>query len=138
MEKPVSIFWTYPNTYNKIIATKPEIVYEIGIYQITSKYKNKQKLLYIGETNTTFLSRLTQHLSWIDDYKGTKYVRFGKLFLPKNANNFRVDIQNALIFETQPTQKIKATQTYQPLQDYNIFSYGNRGAIPALVQTVLH
>lgn len=83
--KKITIEWSYPVEIDSIL--QKESMKDIGIYYISSKYREKQSLLYIGKTTHSFGSRLESHKeNWLDKYKGKKYVRLGRIVSPKHIS----------------------------------------------------
>ena len=80
--KHITIKWSYPTEIDKILQT--EDMNDIGIYYISRVFGKKESILYIGKTTHSFGSRLESHKEkWLDKYKGTKYVRLGRIVHPR-------------------------------------------------------
>ena len=138
----VKINWSYPvrfeNIYNK------DSVYGIGIYCITRKFgANKEKILYIRKTIDTFFNRLQSHEeNWINNYRGTKFVRFGTIISPQKIDNdFIEDVESALIYQLRPIHNQKKIKSYTYRTDYfvKLQSNGYRGTvIPEWIDAKTH
>ena len=131
----VTIEWTYPKQIDKVF--DDERINNIGIYCIYRVYGTTETLLYIGKTFNSFKSRLKMHNeSWINDYRGEKYVRLGNIISPQNYHDVLLtDVESALIYEKNPkpihnTDKING---YRYTYDLNIYNIGYRGQLPKLI-----
>ncbi len=134
--KKIEIDWSYPILISSVI--DEDVLFDWGLYQISTKINKKEHLLYIGETWHNFNKRIKDHnKKWLDLYEGDKYIRLGRL-KTKVTEKHLLDIESAIIFELKPTQNIKSTQTYKPSDEYNICSNGWRGKVPKLVRTKEH
>jgi hypothetical protein len=134
--KKIEIYWSYPILISSVI--DDDILFDWGLYQITTKINKKENLLYIGESWHNFNDRIKAHYKkWLDLYEGDKYIRLGHL-KTKVTQKQLLDIESAIIFDIKPIQNIKSTQTYNPSDEYDIYSNGWRGKVPKLVKTKEH
>ena len=134
--KKIEIDWSYPKLISSVI--DEDVLFDWGLYQITTKMDKKEYLLYIGESWHNFNRRIKDHdKKWLDLYDGEKYVRLGHLNT-KVTKKQLLDIESAIIFDIKPIQNIKSTQTYNPSDEYDIYSTHYRGKVPQLVRTKEH
>lgn len=133
--KKITIEWSYPKEFDRIL--QYECMNDIGIYYITRKFGNSVSNLYIGKTTYSFFSRLDCHRwNWISSYRGTKYVRLGRIVSPQNVSGEELkqlinDAERTLIF-TMRDVLIKnkvSTQTSYPRYRLKINNVGYRGDI---------
>jgi hypothetical protein len=57
------------------------IAYDFGIYSIYQFFGEHEKLLYIGKTTRDFLTRLNEHLYWLNNIRGKLKIRLGVIQL---------------------------------------------------------
>lgn len=133
--KKITIEWSYPKEIESILMD--ERMNDIGIYYITRKFANKESNLYIGKTTYSFFSRLDCHRwNWLNDYRGKKYVRLGKVISSKNISDDELrqlinDAERTLIFTMGDRLKknIVSTLTCNPNYRLKIKNVGYRGDI---------
>jgi GIY-YIG catalytic domain len=134
--KSIEIDWAYPRLISSVI--DKDILFDWGLYQITSKNSNKESLLYIGKAWHNFNDRIKSHnKKWLDIYDGDKYVRLGHLNT-KITEKQLFDIESAIIFDLNPIHNIQSTKTDNPSDEYDIFNTGYRGKVPQFVRTKEH
>ena len=138
--KEITIKWSYPKEFD--IALASERMNDIGIYYISRVFGDKETLLYIGKTTASFGSRLKDHKAkWLDDYRGTKYVRLGEIVEPKDMSVYDTagyinDAEKTIIFyltqiqEQELPANVTSTNSTYPLQDLIINNTGYGGDLP--------
>ncbi len=140
----VHIEWEDPKDFAICLQESNEEMYNWGLYQITRTYRSKEQLLYVGKTFTDFRARLTDHghpeKGWIKNYKGTISVRFGRIIKPSISDANLLEIESAIILETQPPVNdiSKKSYTIKQAYEYEIYSTGNGGFIPSRIYTKDH
>ena len=137
--RKITIDWSYPMDIDNIL--NDSRMSDIGIYYITRNFGGKISDLYIGKTIYSYKSRLESHWwYWLDNYRGKKYVRLGKIVKPKSlsAENLKQLINDAeatLIFccRNQLIHNTMCMSSRSPSQRLHITNTGRRGNIPAEV-----
>lgn len=137
--RKITIQWSYPMDIDRIL--NDERMSDIGIYYITRKFGEHISDLYIGKTTYSFKSRLESHWwYWLDDYRGKKSVRLGKIVNPQNLSEEDLkqlinDVEATLIFclRRQLIHNTKCKNSCNPSQRLRIINVGRRGNIPAEV-----
>jgi hypothetical protein len=137
--KKITIEWSYPKEFESVLIDSR--MNDIGIYYITRKFGSSESNLYIGKTTYSFISRLDSHKwNWLNDYRGKKCVRLGKVITPKNISNEELyqlinDAERTLIYTMSDRLKknIVSTQTCNPNYRLKITNVGYRGGIPSEV-----
>lgn len=82
----ITIEWSYPIEFQSIL--NKESMNDIGIYYISRKFGSHESILYIGKTTYSFFSRLDSHNTYkINNYRGKKFVRLGRIVSPKNVSD---------------------------------------------------
>lgn len=133
--KKIMIEWSYPIEFDRIL--QYECMKEIGLYYITRKFGNKESNLYIGKTTYSFFSRLDCHRwNWLNNYRGKKFVRLGKVISPKNISDEELrqlinDAECTLIYTMGDRLKknIVSTLSCNPNYRLKIKNVGYRGDI---------
>lgn len=134
-----TIKWGYP--FHIDTAFTKDICHSgYGIYCISRVFNGKETILYIGKTNNNFFSRLNDHyFKWINNYRGTKKVRFGTIVTPKiHTDELIKDLEGALISDLQPVQNICRKKYYSYHNIYKINNIGKRGDIPRWINMREH
>jgi hypothetical protein len=135
--KSIEINWSYPVIYENVFSSNK--ISEKGIYYISRKFGNKETLLYIGKTSNSFYCRLTNHESWVSQYRGKIYVRLGTIVSPKIYDDSLVtDIESALIFEMKPFENTCKVKSYSCETECKIINTGYKGALPSVVSMQEH
>lgn len=135
--RKVEINWSYPMEIDSIL--NDERMSGIGLYYITRSFGGNISDLYIGKTTYSYKSRLESHWwYWLDNYRGTKYVRLGTIMKPKHISgeNLRQLINDAeatLIFccRNQLIHNTMCMNTCSPIQRLHIFNTGRKGNLPS-------
>lgn len=135
----ITIEWSYPMDIDNILYD--ERMSEIGLYYITRNFGGNISDLYIGKTIYSYKSRLERHWwSWLDNYRGKKFVRLGRIVKPQNISEDEMrqliyDAESTLIFclRDQLIQNKMCTASCNPSQRLKIRNIGRRGNIPAEV-----
>jgi hypothetical protein len=134
--KNIEIDWSYPRLISTVI--DEDILFDWGLYQITSKTAQNEYLLYIGKAWLNINDRVKNHnKKWLDLYEGDKYIRLGHLNT-KVTEKQLLDIESAIIFELNPIHNSQSTKTYTPSDEYDIYNIGYRGQVPQLIRTKEH
>lgn len=97
-DKIIRIQWSEPVLLEDAVQdTSLEIM---GLYYITRLFGTNETSLYIGKSEQSVRRRLIAHTnSWLQDYRGKKYVRIGKIVYPRNPDANVLDhAESALIF----------------------------------------
>lgn len=122
----------------------PPQISEIGIYQITRVWGNREKLLYIGivwSDSRKFINRVKEHREyWLGEFKGVTY-RFAHVVPARGLVRDRAlveEIEGALINELRPPHNDRKHVSYSLRSDLNIISLGARGAVPRRIDTGTH
>lgn len=134
--RKITIEWSYPMEIDNILLD--ERMEEIGLYYITRDFGGKKTDLYIGKTTYSYKSRLESHWwNWIDDYRGKKYVRLGKIIKPKNLHGDELkqlitDCESTLIFcmRFHLKHNVMCTNTCNMTERLQICNTGWRGNLP--------
>ena len=140
--KRVTAEWSHPrqlekNWYN-------ELLWDNGLYYISRKFGSTETFLYIGQTSVAYVDRLSDHdWNWLHKYRGKKYFRLGTIIYPtrKTKDDMKqliIDVESALIYETQPLNNEKAKKSYNPKHLYIIENTGKRGELPRKVSMRNH
>lgn len=137
--RKITIDWSYPMDIAHILSDNR--MNDIGIYYITRNFGGKISDLYIGKTIYSYKSRLESHQwSWLDDYRGKKYVRLGTIVKPKsisdeNLKQLIYDAERTLIFccGDQLIHNTMGKKSCNPSQRLYLFNIGKRGNLPAEV-----
>ena len=112
-------------------------VYETGLYYISRKRENSDKLIYIGKTIDSFYHRLSAHRdTWLSDLKGPFYVRIGTIVSPQSYdNNLLEDIESAIIMSTNSTNNRDKRWSYTYRSGYlvQIHNEGFYGELPRYI-----
>ncbi len=138
--KVAEIQWSYPRVFESAILTELSQV-GWGLYYISRKFGDNETLLYIGLTfDQNFKSRLKSHLNtWMSDYRGTKYIRFGEFIKPRTITKDIIeDVESCFIYELDPVQNKNKTATYSYTNEYKVISSGYRGVIPTEISMKEH
>ena len=140
--KNIEIEWAYPANYYK--ALEHDLSSDIGLYQISRLFGQKETLLYIGivkSLNRTFKQRLIEHKSWLDEYRGMIKVKFGvinkKQGLTINEELIE-DIESVLIYEVEPFENTQKIQSYSINKDLKITNLGYREFLPNIISSSEH
>lgn len=139
----IEIEWSYPRKLSDF-EQSPYADEKEGLYYITRRYLRSvlfEKSLYIGETKRTFRKRLREHLDsrkrsrWTYAY-GEMYVRFGKIKKPtllesgQDLKRFLRTVESSLIWEVEPEENKRQTQSATFNYRIRIVNTGYRGGIP--------
>ncbi len=90
-------------------------------------------------TYSDFITRLSKHKSWLSNYEGEKFVRFGRFKKPYFVSETLVkEIESAFIYEHQPPKNQMQKSSYTTRRDYLIESVGRRGLIRKVIDTRNH
>ena len=138
--RKIEINWSYPLKVDSAL-TKARCIESWGIYYISRKFGNNETLLYIGLTfHQNFINRIIQHQkSWMNDYRGEKYIRFGEFPLGKSITKEMIeDVESCIIFEMQPTHNIYKKSSYTYNNKYQVSNRGYRGLMPREINTNNH
>lgn len=106
---------------------------EEGLYIISTRYishgKEREKYIYVGETEKGFGIRFYQHLNkkkpspWVS-IRGRKYVRFGKICnIPSCVNNqkwFLLTLETSIIQSIKDFPNVRLVNNRQ-VKDYKIY-----------------
>ena len=133
--KKVKIDWSYPKKLDNM--WNDERLNDYGVYYISSKYKDKEKFLYIGQTYDSFYNRLVSHdFNWLNEYKGEKYIRLGYITYPPSINGDEAKkkiikaVEAALIFDMRDiVENISGISSYTPEYWIKINNTGYRGEL---------
>ena len=135
----IKIHWSYPVLLNNIF-NKDE-VYGTGLYYISRKRENSEKLIYIGKTIDCFYNRLAAHSNtWLSDLRGPFYVRIGTIISPQYYdNNLLEDIESAIIMSTNPPNNRDKRWSYTYRSGYlvRIHNEGYYGDLPKIIDAEL-
>lgn len=138
--KEITIKWSYPREFDKVLSS--EQAKHIGIYYISRVFGGKETLLYIGKTTASFISRLSDHKKkWLDNHRGTKYVRLGEIVEPKDMSvydeaGYINDAEKTIIFYLEQVlgneipENVTSTKSTYVVQDLIINNVGYRGELP--------
>ena len=141
--KHITIKWSYPTEIDQILQT--EDMNDIGIYYISRVFGKKESILYIGKTTHSFGSRLESHKEkWLDKYKGTKYVRLGRIVHPrfifsKKRKALINDAERTIIFylsnldEQGLIANIASTKSTAVEHTLKIKNIGYKGQLPKVL-----
>ncbi len=141
--KSITIEWSYPVEFSNILTQ--ESMKDIGLYCISRVFGKNESFLYIGKTIHSFGSRLRSHeKQWLDSYRGTKYVRLGRIVKPARLSSAKMkqlinDAEKTLIFymnnedEHGLIANVVSTKTTKPNEDLLIKNTGFRGMLPKKV-----
>lgn len=135
----IKIHWSYPVLLDNVF-TKDK-VYETGLYYISRKWQNSEKLIYIGKTIDSFYNRLSAHRNtWLSELKGPFYVRIGTIVSPRYYdNNLLEDIESAIIMNTNPPNNRDKRWSYTYRSGYlvQIYNEGYYGELPQFIDAQL-
>jgi hypothetical protein len=138
LPKKVSIEWSYPQKIDILLTSSKLKQTKWGIYQISAKLETDVQCLYIGKAWNNFEVRLKSHKKgWFDSYKGEKIVRFGEIKTRINETQL-LEIESAIIFNTNPLHNRKCINSYKLNYDYEISNIGFRGEVASIVRTIEH
>lgn len=137
----ITIKWSYPREFNSACAC--EHADERGIYQISRKFGDNETLLYIGLVKSSkrdFSHRIKEHLSWLNEYRGQKIIRFGKIICLQKVYDLDLieEVEGALIYQLKPFENTMKKQSYKIRKDLIINNIGYRGYIPQTIDTKNH
>jgi len=115
-----------------------DIAYEYGIYAIYQLYRDQEKLLYIGKTSRAFITRLNEHLYWLNDLRGQLKVRLAVIELDNNQRYSKKrlgDIESLLISWHSPPKNTINVNYYYGREKLTVLNIGRRGQIVSKVST---
>ncbi|MBQ2883458.1 MAG: hypothetical protein IJE43_06775 [Alphaproteobacteria bacterium] len=136
----IIIDWSYPTEFHSILYK--DSMEDIGIYYISRKFGGKESILYIGKTTYSFGSRLESHNAYkIDNYRGQKFVRLGRIVSPKSISDEELkelinDAEKTIIFylsnidEHDLVDNVDCTKTAVFNNTLKIKNMGFRGQLP--------
>ncbi|MDV0442359.1 hypothetical protein [Methanorbis furvi] len=118
--RQITVTWKKPRPIRDVI-DDPNAIH-IGLYCITSKKGENERLIYIGKSSggSGIRGRLKRHYEeWIDDRGGTKYVRMGIVeTISKCDMNEIIDMaESMLIYDSRPSKNEKKKNTYSYVND---------------------
>lgn len=122
----------------------PDVVDDIGLYQLTREFAGWDSLLYFGivwSDRRTFFTRMQEHRKvWLGELRGIRY-RFATIRPLRGLTRTRdlvEEIEGALICELKPPENIKKRESYSLRSDLVIHSAGDRGWAPKILDTGEH
>ncbi len=140
--KTIELSWTYPKIFDS--AWESEQSYGRGVYQISRLFGTNEKLLYIGLVKgeyRNFYERLNEHFWWLQNVRGTIYIRFGKV-VPRRGFSLTEEIietlEGALIYEHQPPENTSKMKSYSIYHHLQITNTGYRGQLNKFLDTRDH
>lgn len=137
----ITIEWSYPIEFQSILSK--DSMNDIGIYYISRKFGSHESILYIGKTTYNFFSRLDSHNTYkVNNYRGTKYVRLGRIVSPKNVSDEELkelinDAEKTIIYylsnydEHELVDNIDCTKSAIFNNILKIKNIGFRGQLPS-------
>jgi hypothetical protein len=135
----VTIRWHGPYRLDRIEYCDKS--WDYGIYAIYQQFGNyPEKLLYIGLTQRSFVTRIREHCrDWLYTKRGIIRVRFGTLefdggqrFSKKKLD----DVEALLIQVVGPPHNSEHTDYYRGRPLLTVHNVGRRGSIPKTVSTL--
>ena len=133
----VSICWHGPYKLSNL--GSQSISAQSGVYAIYRKFGNSQKLIYIGMTERSFLSRLKEHTyEWLWALKGELTIRFGILCFEENRRFSKqklLDTESLLIVWCKPQMNTTNYKYYYGRDKIMIENSGRRGLIPKVINS---
>ena len=139
-DKIIRILWSEPMLVDDMIQT--DEAYQPGLYYITRVLHGNETSLYIGKASRTVRERLIKHRNeWLSNRYGKKYVRFGKIIYPPNADSEVIDhAESALIFEHGDIliDNTDKRNTYSYSELYQVQNIGNIGQLKEVIRMHNH
>lgn len=133
----ININWYGPYKIDNI--KNYDIAQDNGIYAIYRVWNNKEKLIYLGKTERSFIERINEHCkSWLGEKKGQIKIRFGVLSLEagRKYSSYKLsDVEALLIITNTPHHNIKSIYNYYGREKLVIRNIGRRGAIKEEIST---
>ncbi|HJV45276.1 MAG TPA: GIY-YIG nuclease family protein [Bacillota bacterium] len=132
----VTLKWHGP--YNFSLIENRDIAYEYGIYSIYQIFGGRENLLYIGKTTRDFMTRLNEHLYWMNKVRGTLKIRLGVILLEDGQRFSRKrlsDVESLLITWHSPPENTTNAIYYYGRENLTILNIGRRGHIAPRVST---
>lgn len=128
--RKVTVTWSKPKPVRDAI-NDPNFLIS-GVYCITSKREDTERLLYIGKSSGGggIKGRLGNHYQkWIDDRGGTKYVRMGvvKTISKCDMSEIIDMVESLLIFDSHPSKNIQKMKQYSYNNDCILENCGYYG-----------
>jgi len=117
----------------------PEIIFEKGIYAISRKWGNIEKLLYVGRTLRSLEQRVYEHEWWLRDLRGKVLIRYG-VFDLRTGQRFSkkklADVEALLITWHQPPENTMNGHYYYGRPLLTVINSGRRGLLCSKVSTL--
>jgi len=128
----VKIVWSGPYSVDSAVE-KFRNYDDFGIYMITRKWGEIEKLLYIGRVYwRSFANRIAEHKrDWLSNLRGEIRVRIGKIKLGRGKiHSFERtdDIEKLLILAHEPEENYQSTLTCD-VRDLKITNLGRKGPL---------
>ena len=140
--KTIELNWTYPKIFGS--AWESEQSYGRGIYQISRLFGTNETLLYIGLVKgelRNFYERLNKHSGWLQNVRGTIYIRFGKVVLRRGftlTEKIIETIDGVLIYQHQPFKNTSKMKSYSIDHHLQITNTGYHGHMNKFIDTREH
>ncbi len=140
--RKVTVDWSYPREFDS--AYDSDKSYGQGLYQITRKFGENEKLLYIGivkSPNRDFYKRITEHLGWLNDVRGQKFFRFGSIMPCQGLTideQLIEEVESVVIYESQPEYNEMKKNDYSTRHPIEVMNTGNYGFLPKLIDSNEH
>lgn len=121
--------------WNKALPIDEAIISKLsntqGLYYISRIFGTKETSLYLGiaTRNNTIRHRLVEHRdSWLQHYRGTIYIRIGRIIYPKHPDASVIDhAESAILYEQREVffENTSKTKSYSYTDLYRIENEGD-------------
>ena len=109
-----------------------------GVYTISSIYRGKERLVYIGKTERPFSTRIKEHQAWIQLVHGEIRVRLGLLSMEdgrRYSSRKLSDVEALLITYYSPEENTVNSTWYYGRPELAIINTGRKGLLESRVST---
>jgi len=119
-------------------ATETGVAFDKGLYMVTRKWAQIEKLIYIGRTKRSLAQRIHEHNWWLTELRGQVFVRYAIIELGTNkrfSEKRLADIEALLITYHSPPENTVNYNYYYGRLSLQVNNIGRRGPLCPVIST---
>jgi hypothetical protein len=143
----IAIDWRGPFTYEQIRAREylngVDLSYDRGLYQIYGAQLQPETLIYVGETDGGFSTRIPAQEHWIEWEPHPTKIFLGKLAnLTSGDKHSEILLRSEtlIIYYCQPVMNIREKRAFSKIQtmpETVLINYGRRYLLPYVISNLI-